>query len=72
MGLHKSIAYPNKILKQNLIVVDGIIGDLNFKEGGNFIQMNRVIVGKDPVLVDSYVAQLLGYDLEDIPYIKMA
>lgn len=72
MGLHKPIAYLNKILKQNLIVVDGIIGDLNFEEGGNPIQMNRVIVGKDPVLVDSYVAQLLGYDLEDIPYIKMA
>lgn len=72
MGLHKPIAYLNKILKQNLIVVDGIIGDLNFEEGGNPIQMNRIIVGKDPVLVDSYVAQLLGYDLEDIPYIKMA
>ncbi len=35
MGLHKPIAYLNKILKQNLIVVDGIIGgDLNFEEGG--------------------------------------
>ncbi|GMG97801.1 DUF362 domain-containing protein [Tepidimicrobium xylanilyticum] len=72
MGLHKPIAYLNKILKQDLIVVDGILGDLNFEEGGNPVQMNRVIVGKDPVLIDSYVAQLLGYDLEDIPYIKMA
>ncbi len=34
MGLHKPIAYLNKILKQDLIVVDGIIGDLNFEEGG--------------------------------------
>ncbi|HHV39311.1 MAG TPA: DUF362 domain-containing protein [Tepidimicrobium sp.] len=72
MGLHKPIAYMNKVLRQDLIVVDGIIGDLNFEEGGNPVQMNRVIVGKDPVLIDSYVAQLLGYDIEDIPYIGMA
>jgi uncharacterized protein (DUF362 family) len=72
MGLHKPIAYLNKLLKQDLIVVDGIIGDLNFEEGGNPVQMNRVIVGKDPVLIDSYVSQLLGYDKSEIPYISMA
>lgn len=72
MGLHKPIAYLNKILKQDLIVVDGIIGDLNFEEGGNPVQMNRIIVGKDPVLIDSYVAQLLGYGVEEIPYIEIA
>ena len=72
MGLHKPIAYLNKVLKQDLIIVDGIIGDLNFEEGGNPVQMNRIMVGKDPVLIDSYVAQLLGYDIEEIPYIEMA
>jgi len=72
MGLHKPIAYLNKVIKQDLIIVDGVIGDLNFEEGGNPVQMNRIIVGKDPVLIDSYVAQLLGYDVEDIPYISMA
>ena len=72
MGLHKPIAYLNKVIKQDLIIVDGIIGDLNFEEGGNPVQMNRVIVGKDPVLIDSSVAQLLGYDIEDVPYIGMA
>lgn len=71
-GLHRPIAYLNKVIKQDLIIVDGIIGDLNFEEGGNPVQMNRIIVGKDPVLIDSYVAQLLGYDKEDIPYIQMA
>lgn len=72
MGLHKPIAYLNKVLKQDLIIVDGIIGDLNFEEGGNPVQMNRIILGKDPVLIDTYVAQLLGYELEDVPYIEMA
>lgn len=72
MGLHKPIAYLNRVLKQDLIIVDGIIGDLNFEEGGNPIQMNRIILGKNPVLIDSYVARLLGYDKEEIEYIGIA
>jgi len=72
MGLQKPIAYLSKILRQDLVVVDGIMGDLNFEEGGNPVQMNRIIAGRDPVLVDSYAAGLLGIDTDDIPYIKMA
>ena len=72
MGLHRPIAYLNKVLRQDLVIVDGIYGDLDFEEGGNPVQMNRIIVGKDPVLVDSYVAELLGYEIDDIPYIRIA
>jgi len=72
MGLHKPIAYLNKLIKQNLIIVDGMNGDLNFEEGGNPVQMNRIIAGKDPVLIDTYAAQLMGFNVEEIPYITMA
>lgn len=72
MGLYKPIAYLNKLIKQNLIIVDGMNGDLNFEEGGNPVQMNRIIAGKDPVLIDTYAAQLMGFSLEEIPYIAMA
>lgn len=72
LGLHKPIAYLNKILKQNLIIVDGMMGDLDFEEGGNPVQMNRLIAGFDPVLIDSYAAQLLGYNLDEVPYIGLA
>jgi len=72
LGLHKPIAYLNKALQQDLIIVDGILGDLDFEEGGNPVQMNRVIVGKDPVLVDSYAAEIMGHDINDIPYIQLA
>lgn len=71
-GLHKPIAYLNKLLKQDLIIVDGIYGDLDFEEGGNPIKMNRIIAAKDPVLLDSYAAGLLGYIAEDIEYIELA
>lgn len=72
MGLHKPIAYLNKIIKNDLIIVDGIMGDLNFEEGGNPVQMNRIIVGKDPVLVDTYVAECMGFDKTEIQYIQIA
>lgn len=72
MGLHKPIAYLNKAIKQHLVIVDGIMGDLNFEEGGNPVRMNRILAGADPVMVDSYAANLLGYDTNEIPYITIA
>jgi uncharacterized protein (DUF362 family) len=71
-GLHKSIAHLNKLLTQNLIIVDGMNGDLNFEEGDNPVQMNRIIAGKDPVLIDTYVAQLMGFSIKEVPYITIA
>ncbi|MGE4282383.1 MAG: DUF362 domain-containing protein [Clostridia bacterium] len=72
MGLHKPIAHLNKIIKSSLIIVDGLMGDLTFEEGGTPVQMNRVIVGKDPVLVDAYAAELMGFELSEVPYIQIA
>lgn len=72
LGLHKPIAYLNKAVKTDLVIVDGLMGDLDFEEGGNPVQMDRILVGSDPVLVDSYVANLLGYEPEDIGYLPLA
>jgi uncharacterized protein (DUF362 family) len=54
MGLHKPIAYLNKLIKQDLIIVDGLNGDLNFEEGGNPVQMNRMFAGKVCVTIDGF------------------
>lgn len=72
LGLHRPIAALNKALPQHLIVVDGIIGDLTFEEGGTPVHMHRVMVGCDPVAVDSYCASLLGLDAKDVEYITLA
>lgn len=72
MGLHRPIAYLNKVLQNRLIIVDGIMGDLTHEEGGNPVEMGRIIAGFDPVLVDSYAAGLIGYENDDIPYIGMS
>lgn len=72
MGLHKPIAHLNTVVKNDFIIVDGICGDLDFEEGGNPVQMNRILGFLDPVLCDAYVCSLLGYRTDEVPYLKLA
>ncbi|MBQ8093956.1 MAG: DUF362 domain-containing protein [Clostridia bacterium] len=69
MGLHRPIAALGAYLKPRLIVVDSICGDLDFEEGGNPVTMNRMYLGTDAVQLDAYGCQLMGIDLEAVPYI---
>lgn len=72
MGLHRPIAHLNVGLHQDFVVVDHICGDLDFEDGGNPVVRNCIMAAVDPVLVDSYAASLLHYEVEEIPYISMA
>ncbi len=71
-GLHKPIAHLNAGIHQDFIVVDHICGDLNFEEGGNPVIKNCIMAAKDPVLIDAYACAILGYETNDIPYIRIA
>ena len=71
-GLHQPIAILNTIIRQDLVIVDGLCGDPTSETGGDPLEMDRVILGKDPVLVDSYVAQLMGYAPQMIGHIDLA
>ncbi|MGL6195327.1 MAG: DUF362 domain-containing protein [Thermoguttaceae bacterium] len=72
IGLHKPIAALNTVLKPTLHVVDGICGDPTFEEGGNPVEANRILVGTDPVTLDSYCAGLIGLDSNRVEYIRLA
>jgi len=72
MGLHKPIAALSSALTPHLTIVDAICGDLTFEEGGNPVPMGRLIAGIDPVLIDTYAADLIGLEATDVPYISMA
>ena len=72
MGLHEPIAHLNAGLHQDFVVVDNICGDLDFEDGGNPVVMNRIWAGTDPVLIDSYVCQIMHYTTKDVPYIELA
>jgi len=72
IGLHKPIAVLNTILKPHLHVIDSICGDPTFEEGGNPVRTDRILIGTDPVLLDSYAATLIGHDPQDIEYLRIA
>ena len=72
MGLHKPIAHLSTRLRQDFIVVDNICGDWDFEDGGNPVVMNRIMAAADPVLCDAFVCHLMGYETEEVPYIKIA
>ena len=72
IGLHKPIAVLAFLLKTGYSVVDGICGDLSFEEGGNPVISNRIIAGRDPLLIDSFCAELIGYAPEEIKHLVYA
>jgi len=72
IGLHTPIAALNGAIKTGYCVVDGICGDLSFEEGGNPSCANRIIVGRNPVTVDSFCAKLIGYAPDEIEHLRLA
>ena len=71
-GLHEPIAALNTIRSADLVIVDSLEGDLDFEEGGNPVQTNRMFAGIDSVLIDTFGANLMGFDASEIPYIQIA
>ncbi len=68
-NLHKAIAQLNSVLVPHLIIVDGLQGNLYSESGHDPVRMDRIIVGTNPVEVDSVVADTLGYAPRNIRHI---
>ena len=71
-GFMRPIAALASVLRPGLTIVDSICGDLNFEEGGNPVQTNRMYLGRDPVQIDAYGCRLMGLSVDDVPYIGLA
>ena len=71
-GLHRPIALLNSIIKPDLIIADGIQGDLTFEEGGTPVRMDRILIAEDPVLLDSCVAAIIGYSKNEVRHLMLA
>lgn len=72
MGLHEPIAHLCAALNQGFILADCICPDLSFEDGGNPVQLDRLIAALDPVLLDTYGCRLVGVAPEEVPYIGLA
>jgi len=70
LGIHKPVAALNVLVKTGYCLVDGICGDLTFEEGGSPVVSNRIIAGRNPLTIDSYCAELIGYKPDEIEYIS--
>ena len=72
VDLSRAIAQLNSVVTPNLILVDGIQGDLSSETGHMPVRMERMLIGTNPVEVDSVVADMLGYAPRAIPHIRYA
>jgi len=73
MGLHKPIAYLNRMLGiPSLTIADGTCADPGFEEGGNPKNLRTMLAGTDSVLLDAFATGLLGYRPDDVEYIRIA
>jgi uncharacterized protein (DUF362 family) len=70
VDLSRAIAQLNSIVTSHLILVDGIQGDLSSETGYTPVRMERLIIGTNPVEVDSVVADMLGYVPRSISHLN--
>ena len=71
-GLMEPIAALSDIIRPGLIISDSICGDLDFEEGGNPVESDRMMAATDQFLLDSFSASLMGYEVSDIGYLEVA
>lgn len=71
LGIDRPVVVLNALLPTGYCIVDGICGDLSFEEGGNPVEANRIIAGRNPLLIDSYCAELIGYQPGEIDYLRI-
>ncbi|UCF95034.1 MAG: DUF362 domain-containing protein [Desulfobacterales bacterium] len=69
VDLSRAIAQLASVLVPDLILVDGIQGDLSSETGRTPVAMNRLLMGTRPVEMDSVVADMLGYPPRAIRHI---
>jgi len=74
LGIHQGIADISTLVKPKLIVMDALKSLVtNGPKGpGKLLDIGQVVVGLDPVAMDSYCASLLGRKPGDIPFIRCA
>jgi len=72
-GLEQGIVDINKIVKQDLVVVDGTIAmEGNGPFEGDPVKLGVLVAGRDVLAVDSVCCQIMGIDPESVEYLRMA
>jgi uncharacterized protein (DUF362 family)/ferredoxin len=72
-GLHQALVDLNRLVKPDLVIVDGIVG----MEGlgptiGSPVQMDLILAGNDVVAVDTVGAAVMGFGSEEVEHLILA
>ena len=72
-GLHQALVDLNRIVKPDLVVVDGNVG----MEGlgptiGRPVKMDLILAGRDVVAVDTVGSAVMGFKLEEVQHLVLA
>lgn len=72
-GLHHALVDLNRLVKPDLIIVDGIVG----MEGmgptiGSPVEMNLILAGEDVVAVDTVGSAVMGFSTEEVKHLQLA
>lgn len=75
--LEHSVLDLNSVIKPQLTVIDGIVGQEGYKPGspgvsGSPIRMDCVVAGFDAVATDAAAAYLMGFEPMEVPLLKRA
>jgi NAD-dependent dihydropyrimidine dehydrogenase PreA subunit len=63
----------NEMIKPDFYVVDGLIAmEGNGPSAGTPFKMDLILAGSDPYLLDLTISKLIGYEFDDVPYLKLA
>jgi len=73
-GLDQGIVDVNKVVKQDLIVVDGIVGmdGDQAPSRGRPVELGALVAGKDAVAVDLTCCNMMGVDPDNVKHLKIA
>lgn len=72
-GLEESIAKLSKVIKPDLVIIDGVEGmEGQAPHWGELKKSNMIIVGTDMIRTDSLASYLMGFDPEKILHINLA
>jgi len=63
----------NEKIKPHFYVVDGLIAmEGNGPSAGTPVKMDLILAGTDPMLIDLAIAKLIGYEYDEVPYLRLA
>jgi uncharacterized protein (DUF362 family)/ferredoxin len=72
-GLHYALVDLNRLVKPDLVIVDGIVG----MEGmgptiGSPVEMNLILAGEDVVAVDTVGSAVMGFNADEVKHLQLA